>query len=52
MADIHRRIVATGYFQGTGPDAFAAGAGPILGDVNHVHPCRVAIHSAIEIVTS
>ena len=40
MADIHRRIVAAGYFQGTGPDTLAAGAGPILGDVNHVHPFR------------
>ena len=40
MADIHRRIVAAGYFRGTGPDAFAGGAGPILGDVNHVHPFR------------
>ena len=40
MADIHRRIVAAGYFQGTGPDTFAAGAGPILGGVNHVHPFR------------
>ena len=40
MADIHRRIVAAGYFKGSGPDRFAEGAGPVLGDVNHVHPFR------------
>ena len=38
MADIHHRIVAAGYF--AGPDGFAEGAGPVLGDVNHVHPFR------------
>ncbi|MYE58582.1 MAG: cell division protein [Alphaproteobacteria bacterium] len=40
MADVHRRIVAAGYFRGLGPDGFAAGAGSVLGDVNHVHPFR------------
>ena len=40
MADIHRRIVAAAYFRGSGPDRFAEGAGPVLGDVNHVHPFR------------
>ncbi len=40
MADIHRRIVAAGYFLGSVPDAFAEGAGLLLGDVNHVHPFR------------
>ena len=40
MADIHRRIVAAKYFEGTGPEAFAKGAGSIMGDVNHVHPFR------------
>lgn len=40
MADVHRRIVAAGYFRGSGPDGFADGAGPVLGDVNHVHPFR------------
>ena len=40
MADIHRRIMIAGHFRGTGPDGFAEGAGPILGDVNHVHPFR------------
>ena len=40
MADVHRRIVAANYFQGTSRDQFATGAGSILGDVNHVHPFR------------
>ena len=40
MADIHRRIAAAGYFRGSGPDGFAGGAGPVMGDVNHVHPFR------------
>ena len=40
MADIHRRIVTAGYFRGLEPDGFAGGAGPVLGDVNHVHPFR------------
>ena len=40
MADVHRRIVAAGYFRGSAPDGFAEDAGPVLGDVNHVHPFR------------
>lgn len=40
MADVHRRIVAAGYFRGSGTAGFAEGAGPVLGDVNHVHPFR------------
>ena len=40
MADVHRRIVAAGYCRGSGMPGFAAGAGPGLGDVNHVHPFR------------
>lgn len=40
MANVHRRIVAAAYFRGTSPERFADGAGPILGDVNHVHPFR------------
>ena len=40
MADVHRRIVAAEYFRGSEPDGFAEGAGPVLGDVNHVHPFR------------
>ncbi len=35
MADIHRRIVAAGYFAGLGPDGFAEGAGPVHGQ--HLH---------------
>ncbi|MDE2790228.1 MAG: Fic family protein [Paracoccaceae bacterium] len=40
MSDIHRRIVAVGYFRGLGPVGFAEGVGSVLGDVNHVHPFR------------
>ena len=40
MADVHRRIVAAKYFRGSGQDWFAEGAGPVMGDVNHVHPFR------------
>ena len=40
MADVHRRIAAAAYFRDTSPEEFADGAGPILGDVNHVHPFR------------
>lgn len=40
MADVHRRIVGAGYFKGTSPQAFAAEAGKIMGDVNYVHPFR------------
>ena len=40
MADVHRRIVAAEYFRGSEPDGFAEGAGPVLGDVNHLHPFR------------
>ena len=40
MADVHRRIASAGYFRGTGPEAFAVGGGPILGDIKHVHPFR------------
>ena len=40
MADVHRRIVAAGYFRGSESDGFAERAGPVLGDVNHVHPFR------------
>lgn len=40
MADVHRRVVEAGYFLGNGPEAFADGAGSIMGDVNHVHPFR------------
>lgn len=40
MADVHRRIVAVNYFQGTDREQFATSAGSMLGDVNHVHPFR------------
>ncbi|MCY3874138.1 MAG: Fic family protein [Rhodobacteraceae bacterium] len=40
MSEIHRRIVAAGYFRGLGPVGFAEGVGSVLGDVNHVHPFR------------
>ena len=40
MADVHRRIVAAGYFRDSAPDGFADGAGPVLGDVNQFHPFR------------
>ena len=35
-----RPYVAAGYFRGSGPGRFAEGAGPVLGDVNHVHLFR------------
>lgn len=40
MADVHRRIVEANYFKGLSPEAFADAAGPIMGDVNYVHPFR------------
>ena len=40
MTDVHRRITAAAYFQGTSPEQFAGGAGPIMGDVNYIHPFR------------
>jgi len=40
MADAHRRLVATNFLEGLSREDFAAAAGPILGDVNYVHPFR------------
>ena len=40
MNDVHRRIVEARYFQSLGPDEFALQVGPIMGDVNYVHPFR------------
>jgi cell filamentation protein len=40
MADVHRRIVSSGYLRGLPVKAFAGEAGRILGDVNYVHPFR------------
>ncbi|WP_208348993.1 Fic/DOC family protein [Pseudaestuariivita rosea] len=38
--DIHKRIVASNYLQGTSPEAFAQQAGELIGDLNHAHPFR------------
>jgi cell filamentation protein len=40
MEDVHRRILAADYFQNLSPADFVAGAAPIIGDVNYVHPFR------------
>lgn len=40
MADVHRRIVATGYLKGMSARAFADKAGEIIGDINYVHSFR------------
>lgn len=40
MADVHRRIVAASYFNGLTLEEAAGEIGPILGDVNYVHPFR------------
>ncbi len=40
MADIHRRIIKAGYFQGLSPTEFAWSTGRIIGDLNYVHPFR------------
>lgn len=40
MADVHRRIVESGYLQGLSPQEFSKKAAEILGDVNYVHPFR------------
>jgi cell filamentation protein len=40
MADIHRRIIKQHYFRGLARTVFAEKVGPILGDVNYVHPFR------------
>ena len=40
MMDVHRRIIVATYFQGTTRKQFAGQVGPILGDVNFVHPFR------------
>lgn len=40
MADVHRRLEAQDFLRGRTPEAFAEGAGRIIGDVNHVHPFR------------
>lgn len=40
MADIHRRLVASGFLKGRTPDDFAREAATIIADVNFVHPFR------------
>lgn len=40
MADVHRRLVGSGFLRGLDRDGFAREAGQIVGDVNHVHPFR------------
>jgi cell filamentation protein len=40
MADVYRRLEAADFLRGLSADAFAQAAGPIIGDVNYVHPFR------------
>ena len=40
MADIHRRLEKADFLRGLSGNAFAEAAGPIIGDVNYVHPFR------------
>jgi cell filamentation protein len=40
MEDVHRRLRQADFLRGLPPDAFAAEAGRIIGDVNYVHPFR------------
>jgi cell filamentation protein len=40
MADVHRRIEEAGYLQNLDAADFAAKAGEIIGDINHIHPFR------------
>jgi cell filamentation protein len=40
MADVHRRLVQADFLKGLPPEAFAAKAAEIIGDVNYVHPFR------------
>jgi len=40
MADVHRRLVAGNFLKNLSIADFAREAGPIMGDVNYVHPFR------------
>ncbi|MGE0715992.1 MAG: Fic/DOC family protein [Alphaproteobacteria bacterium] len=40
MADVRRRLRASGYLRGRSQEDFAAAAGEIIGDVNFLHPFR------------
>jgi len=40
MADVHRRLLQSGFLRGLNRAQFADAAGVIMGDVNHAHPFR------------
>jgi cell filamentation protein len=40
MADVHRRLDQGNFLRGLSPEDFANAAGPIIADVNYVHPFR------------
>jgi len=40
MADVHRRLEQADFLRGLSGAVFARAAGPIMGDVNYVHPFR------------
>jgi len=40
MGDVHRRLGQADFLRGLSAGAFARAAGPIMGDVNYVHPFR------------
>jgi cell filamentation protein len=40
MADVHGRLEKADFLRGLSAGAFAEAAGPIMGDVNYVHPFR------------
>jgi cell filamentation protein len=40
MADVHRRLVRSGFLSGLPPAEFAAQAAVIVGDINYIHPFR------------
>ena len=40
MADVYRRLEQADFLRGLSSEAFAEQAGPIMGDVNYVHPFR------------
>jgi cell filamentation protein len=40
LADVHRRIVERRFLTELSPDRFCEEAGPIIGDLNYVHPFR------------
>jgi cell filamentation protein len=40
MADVHRRLIQSGFLKGLNSDDLAQQAGVIIGDVNYIHPFR------------